>query len=751
MALSPQEELKIREELETNPAPQRELALRERLESAGRPASGVQNKKQALSDTIIDQVRQRLPLPENLGILAERAKGLGRFFTGIPQGLQEGGVGLLQTAADVSPNIPGSARVLAGGAGLANQEDIQRGRDIITKFQDDSNRRFESSPQSLSLPGVGIPLPVGSGGSAETSVGRMVGRALPVVLGTKGLGGVRALSAPGVAGLAARAGTGAGVGFTAGGTEFIGGEDPNQDRLGRAQTGAVFGGAIPVGISAAQGTARFLKAPRQFILNRTLGRSARRGAESAAGKHGETVNKALAKASRGDKVVKEASKQSGLEKSGGLTLGARSRNPTLVTFEREILGSPRQLEKVTPTLNKIDKNIVRAIFGDFKKLRAGPARSAALQRKAGRSLRVNFRRTIDIFKRKRAVQAKKDFGEVNRLSNNQRIQIPTNNTSSALTKVTREVDDTGQITWARTLGNNMKKNKDFNLESLLNMRSRFSSASKGGRSLWKEFADSDTKRIAAKVLKAIDTDIDALVKSHRGPLQKSIRASINNYRVNSKPLNDIESTEFGQIMGKFLDKGKNVPDEVIAEKVLSMKPGNIRVAMPTIESRGGKTADTVRFLYLKNMVRKNWGAEKPSGSLFRLDARGLSNSFQKDRDKFEALFSRAADRKRVRVGFEAARLLGNPTQNAGGGINPRSAGQDVAGVAASRNITFLVRYMAKYLPSGIYRSALYTEAGQKAMITLAKPLKGQMVPLPALIKAGQELDREIKKNRENKK
>lgn len=707
MALTPQRELQIREELETNPSPQRELALREELDgNAGKPKrQSSQNRTRALIDTVVDQARQRLPLPENLPILGERIQGFGRFVRGLPQGIQRGLVGAVQAGGDINPNLPVSARALFGGAALTDDDLVRAGSDALTDFQNFSDERFRALNPS-----------------AEAQAGSVVGEALPAIAATKGVGNIRALSLPGAKGLASRVAAGSGVGGTVGGTSFI---PEGEGRLGRTVGGAVFGAALPLGVSAAQGTLNLLRNPANTVLRNTLGRLARKGLQTQVGKRGVAVDKAIG--------------------GGKLTLAEKTGDPTLGVFEQTAKSSPGSFGKIIPEINKANKSAIRALFKDLNRVKTG----VATPKRVGRSIRVNFDRSVDILTRRRSAQAKIDFGVVDKISKGRTMFVPANNLKAELKSITSEVGISPQkANFLVKMSKDLSKKSSTNLRDILRLRSRLSSAAAGKGSLWKELSDADTKRFAVKAMEAIDKDLtkmgQSLVKQGKPDLGKAVKTAIDNYKKNSKPLNTLEDTALGKLIGKG---GQS--DDVIAKKVLSQSPGELAVSLDILGKRGGTTVDIIRKNYLRSHVRNAFGGAKDNATQFKFEPRTFNQSITKDKARFNVLFRNPSDRKQVNDAVDAIKRISTQTSGGGVALSPSQLGTEMAGVAVSKNPIFAARTMAKFLPAGIYRKALFTEEGRRALITIAKPLKGQPVTVAAMIKARDALVKIIRENNGN--
>jgi hypothetical protein len=487
-----------------------------------------------------------------------------------------------------------------------------------------------------------------------------------------------------------RIAAGAGVGGATGFMDFVD-EGSNESRAVNTGVGALIGAGISSGFEAVTGLRNI--APR-YIRGKLA---------TQTGQEGEAIETAT-------KVP--------------LTFGQKTGDPMLQQVEQGLAPTTRTIAERNKALNASVKSLTNTVRGVENK----PEIVASKVKDA-------LDDAVGAAQAKRKVMASYDYAKFKRATGGEDV-ISMENAKTELARIADEYKF-GSSNMGRQAARLAKTlDEDVNAEQFLNLRSRISDSLAGSGNLFKDIDKAVEKRLAARLMGAIDADITATSKylSAQGNENAAelLSKATKNYSKNSDVIRDIHDSTLGKLF-----KTETFVPEKAAESLTKMQPSEIRRAFSILGKRSPEQVDEVTALWLHNAVRKSIGSPTKGAAESTIDPGNIVNTLLSKEHggaaKLRAIIPDAEKRSQVVKSVRALqRLADRTTPGTGATQSAISKGTEIAGtVAGGAHPVFAARILSKILtPIGI-RNALLTDVGRKNLMTLASPTQNQAAYIAA--------------------
>ena len=487
-----------------------------------------------------------------------------------------------------------------------------------------------------------------------------------------------------------RIAAGGGVGGATGFMDFVD-EGSNQSRPVNTGLGALVGAGLSAGFEAVTGL-------RNLAPNYIKGKLS-----SQTGKEGEAIEAAT-------KVP--------------LTFGQKTGDPMLQQLEQGIAPTTRTISERNKALNASVKSLTNTVRGIENKPEI-----------VANNVKNALDDAVGAAQAKRKVIASYDYAKFKRATGGEDV-ISMDNAKAELAKIADEYKfgSSNMGRQAARLANTLDEN--VNAEQFLNLRARISDSLAGSGNLFKDIDKAVEKRIAARLMGAIESDITAtsqyLTSQGNATAAELLSKATKNYAKNSEVIREIQDST----LGKLFKTDTFVPEKA-AESLTKMQPSEIRRAFSILGKRSPEQVDEITSLWLHNAVRKSIGAPTKGAAESTIEPGNIVNTLLSKEHggaaKLRAIIPDADKRAQVVKSVRALqRLADRSTPGTGATQSPASKGTELAGtIAGGAHPVFITRILSKILtPIGI-RNSLLTDAGRKNLMILAEPVKNQAAYIAA--------------------
>lgn len=330
---------------------------------------------------------------------------------------------------------------------------------------------------------------------------------------------------------------------------------------------------------------------------------------------------------------------------------------------------------------------------------------------AGTTIAATVKKATGLLEKARRTQADQDYGIVNRMTRGQ-ASIDPSNANAYLRQLLEENEGAGGAqadaiaAWAKKqLGNvdpqlaaaakklggseTQSAPSQGNLAKLLKLRQFMSKVSGGQQSL---SGANEDKLIAAKMLSAIDQDLDDAAEQVGGDLGSALKLANTNYREASKKIDGVKNGPLGKLLGDDMvdhaGQGFNsVAPEELFNRFSKLQPSHMKVAVKLLSDHNPEALQNVRAAYIQRALDK--AAPTAGGGIEQAPVRpsAFMNALAKDpaeKRKLAELFDRN-QMAQIDDLFNAGRRIGDKTGYNTSGTDVRSETRSILGML--QNIT----------------------------------------------------------------
>jgi hypothetical protein len=340
-----------------------------------------------------------------------------------------------------------------------------------------------------------------------------------------------------------------------------------------------------------------------------------------------------------------------------------------------------------------------------------------------RNATTNAVKTVQKVRRK---FANIDYGKVRKAAGERPI-IPTNNLRAEIEDIVSQYDVPGTegiVRQARSLLRQLKQ-PNLNLDKAMKIRSVYSDAARGTGQLFKDIETGLQRRLATKLLKAVEKDFAAAPTTAKGDVAELLKTANTNYAKFSQSINAIENSVLGKMLGKEVDDAiiagqswNTIPPEKIVDKVLRLKPSELKVAKSLLQRSSPSAWDNLRRYSVQRAL--DIGREIPPSA--GLNPIPLSTSkFIKSLPKDEQLqlLLKPKELKELKTINNALIRFGDRT---GANTSNTAVWQEfLKTIAAIATKVGVVTEAAKRISLNTIANAMTTPEGRKAILQLSKP------------------------------
>lgn len=412
----------------------------------------------------------------------------------------------------------------------------------------------------------------------------------------------------------------------------------------------------------------------------------------------------------------------------GQATGSRS----LLTIEGLVRRHPASADKMAAFDQRQLDVSLRNLESNLNRLAASPSGPEATGGLVAKSFDKVF---TDVTKLRRAT-AQADFGKVDELAGRYRVIKPTN-LSQTIDDLAKDFDVPGGGDASSSLVRRIQGIKTeleragpqgLSAKETQRLLEVYGSASRGTGKIFQDLDTAQQRMIAGKLQGALLKDIDAAADAggHTGEIATALKSARDNYRQNSKAINDLEKSVLGRLFGGDYEKSP----ERIAMAVRNMKPSELRQSMDILNKADPATSQSVKRYLVEDALAAGGYAPKglaPQAQVAGEDVFSPAKFLTSIRKSPVWASFDPAERKGME---EAVRDLERLTYRAGTDGSPTAPllfGWEVAkalgGGAAAMSPTQIAKSVAAVMVPQKIAAVITTPQGQQALRTLrtAKP------------------------------
>jgi len=507
--------------------------------------------------------------------------------------------------------------------------------------------------------------------------------------------------ARGAAGFIGRTGFGGLAGAAATAEQIPTSPESAMGALERVGKGAAVGGALSVPFEVGRGILNLVKSP--FI----------RAANSP---------QAVAAKSLGEKTGQDFS------------IGQASGN----AFVSKIEAGALQGDAAIKFHNKQLLQSVKNLIGIAKNISPGKPTPASV----GNKFKNAFTDVVNRAVKYRQLVANRDYGAAEKAIGDGRI-VSVNNFKDALTNLASESVPGGEAVSrgaAQALRSLDKMAPDgmIKFSQFRNWQSRYSAATSGKATIFKDISSADSKYHARQLLDALNKDIESTANSlGDGKAATLLRKANANYTKNSQTIDKLGDSVLGQLFGK---NEKFVPEKA-AEKLMKMKPSEIDVAKNILTRREGVDAmNELRSHVIRNAMKEANISESALASQLKYSPEQIIRNLTKE-GNFKSIFE-GTSRKQLHNELSALGRIADLAKAGTGGAQAiqsqvAEVGRIGGGLAtgSEQSGLFLAGFMGKIFSAPVLRKMLFTPEGKAILSRFSKsrPSKADIAALTQYI------------------
>ncbi len=410
------------------------------------------------------------------------------------------------------------------------------------------------------------------------------------------------------------------------------------------------------------------------------------------------------------------------------TPGQATGSKGLLTIEGLVRRHPASADKMAEfdakqlsvSLNNLTQNLDR--------LHANPAGPEA----TGNLVSKAFDKVLDSAVKVRRRTADTDFGAVDSAAGTQKI-IPTKNLSQTIDDIAADFAAPGggdaSASLVRQIQGIKKELAAGNLTAKETGRllEIYGKAAKGTGAVFKDMDTAQQRMIAGRLQRALESDLDEAADAggDAGGVATLLKTARDNYRQNSKAINELEKSVLGRLFGGNYEKAP----EKVAQAMRNMQPSELRQSLGILSKADPATSQSVKRFLVEDAMRAAEGAApgapKPQvGGEVQFSAPKFLTAIRKSPvwgglEPGERKGLEMAVRDLERIAYRGG-TEGSPTAPL---LFAWEVAKAMGGGVAAMSPTQLAKSTAAVLVPGKIAKVITTPDGQKALRTLriAKP------------------------------
>jgi hypothetical protein len=313
-----------------------------------------------------------------------------------------------------------------------------------------------------------------------------------------------------------------------------------------------------------------------------------------------------------------------------------------------------------------DQKRVQQLADYFDRTMTGIAKSDASPETVAQQVRAATTSTLDTLASARAKQAQADYGAVRKMAQNS-VKLQPDSLRAELADLVTEHGGMGtgssdaitafakrQLEGASTGGD---------LDKILLLRQHLSKVS-GGQA--KISGDNQDRMIAAKLLQAIDDDLDNNASAIGGDVGAALSTANRNYRAASQQIDSVKASPLGKILGEefqgALQSGSfnAIAPEVVSARLNKLKPSELGVVRGLLERDNPEAWAVMKRGILQDAIEKASQIPASEGANTAVMRPSVLIKNMGDAKRLQAVFD-PKELAEIQAGLDVARRLADST------------------------------------------------------------------------------------------
>lgn len=279
------------------------------------------------------------------------------------------------------------------------------------------------------------------------------------------------------------------------------------------------------------------------------------------------------------------------------TPGQSTGSKALLTIEGLVRRHPVSADTMQAFDEKQLDTSLKNLVANLDRLHVNPAGPEA----TGNLVSKAFDKVLNTVATVRRATAKADFGKVDELAGRYRVIKP-NNLNDTVDDLIKEFDVPGagdasarlvrQLQGIKAEISDRAGPKALNAKETQRLLQIYGDASRGTGAVFKDMDTGQQRMITGRVHRALMNDVDAAADAggHVGEIATALKTARNNYKSNSKAINDLEQSVLGRMFGKDYAQAP----ERIAAAMKNMKPSELMQSMEILNKADPSVSQVVK-------------------------------------------------------------------------------------------------------------------------------------------------------------
>jgi hypothetical protein len=392
-----------------------------------------------------------------------------------------------------------------------------------------------------------------------------------------------------------------------------------------------------------------------------------------------------------------------------------------------------------------DKARVQQLADHFDRTMTGITSRDASPAIAGEQVRNATRSIVDKLSDMRSKAAAADYGEVRKITQNS-VQLQPDNLRAELADLVTTHGEMGTGS-SDAIANFARRqlqggSTDGDLDKMLLLRQHLSKVA-GGQA--KISGDNQDRMIAAKLLGAIDGDLDNAATTLPGDVGAALRNANERYRGFSQQIDSVKASPLGRILGEdfagALQSGQfnTLAPEAVMERMGKLKPTELGVVRGLLEKEQPDAWKTLKRSVLEDALEKSKAMPASEGANTAVLRPNVLVKTLGDAKRLQAVFD-PGELSQIQAGIDVARRLSDKT-----GYNfSGTAGQSEAlGVLNNLSVGNALKLGGKVLGTRSIARLMTDSNGRAALLQVSRLPAGsakarELTAYLASIAAGDE-------------
>jgi hypothetical protein len=338
----------------------------------------------------------------------------------------------------------------------------------------------------------------------------------------------------------------------------------------------------------------------------------------------------------------------------------------------------RQSHWAADSVRQYDQKIANQVVKHVNKTLDDISPTGASTEAVGEHVRTQVRHAVKQIADQRDQLAQKEYGAIRQLVQGKPILQPTS-LQGELKSILEEFDGVQAadakrvVSWAKEAMKNIGQNADIG--KAIQNRRFWSNASKGVGNLFKDASPGLQRRIATRVSRAIEKDLDASAETLGGEVGDMLRQANGNYRRAMQSIEYVQNSPLGRLMGEeFTDavhsggSFNRIPPEKVVQGLTRLHPSEIHVVKKILQDQSPDAWQMVKRRVIEDALEESVQAAPSYGAdTLAIQGNKFVNALARrnvDAKRLEAMLS-PSELKELNYAFEAIKRWGDRT-----GSNP---------------------------------------------------------------------------------